>query len=358
MFIHCTKKLLDQLGVKPASGEEEEALFSWHANLITVNRKKTVVFTNDLNRYVVILHGLKAKDFKKLDELFLQGIKEVFRKEGIKEELIEKYILHSKEITISKTKNRTLVARLNKACENVEYFSDYLDEDTVFQSDLSIRISSLLVGDGKNYFQPNEEMYKDFEVFAGEPIFSTVAVQLKVSLQLEKQHVWRRLVVPINRTFENLHDILQTAFGWNNYHFHEFYIYDKATSDKPIVNLVCDEEAFGFPSEIEMRLEKGIPLSEFIPLYKNLMYRYDFGDDWQHDIEVEQIIEDYDTPYSTCLDGEGKTPPEDVGGKYGYAAFLATIENPDHPDYKHMADWARMQGYREFDIEKVNRMLK
>lgn len=358
MFIHCTKKLLEQLGVKPASGEEE-ALFSWHANLITVNRKKTVVFTNDLNRYVMILHGLKAKDFKKLDELFLQGIKEVFRKEGIKEELIEKYLFHSKGTTFSKTKNRTLVARLNKACENVEYFSDYLDDGAVFQSDLSTRISSLLVGDGKNsYVKPNETLYENLETFAGEPIFSAVAVQLKVTLQLEKHHVWRRLIVPINRTFENFHDILQTAFGWNNYHLHEFYIYDQASSDKPIANLVCDEEAFEFPSKIPMRLEKGIPLSEYIPLYKNLMYRYDFGDDWQHVIEVEQIIEDYDLPYPTCLDGEGKTPPEDVGGKYGYAAFLATIENPNHPDYDHTINWARTQGEREFDIEEVNRMLK
>jgi len=362
MFIQCTKKLLEQLGVKPASVEEGETLFSWHANLIMVNRRKTVVFTNDLNRYVVVLHGLKAKDFKKLGELFLNGLKDVFQKEGIKEELIEKYLLQSKEITFSKTKNRTLVARLNKACENVEYFSDYLDEGAVFQSSLSTRISSLLVGDGKNYFYPNEAFYKDFEEFAGEPIFSSIAVQLKVSLNLEKHHVWRRLIVPVNRTFESFHEILQAAFEWKGYHSHEFYIYDNPASgqnrEKPILNLVCDEEAFEYPSNMEMRHEKGIPLSEYIPLYKKLMYRYDFGDDWQHDIEVEQIIEDYDAPYPVCIEGEGNTPPEDVGGQYGYEAFLATMENPEHPDYQHMSDWARMQGYKKFDIEQVNRRLK
>ena len=39
----------------------------WHTNLIRVNRRKAVVLVNDENRYVIILHGLKAKDFKRLD---------------------------------------------------------------------------------------------------------------------------------------------------------------------------------------------------------------------------------------------------------------------------------------------------
>ena len=34
---------------------------------------------NDKNRYVIVLHGLKAKDFKKLDELILQAIRETFQ---------------------------------------------------------------------------------------------------------------------------------------------------------------------------------------------------------------------------------------------------------------------------------------
>lgn len=65
MLIQCTKKLLDELNIKPASALEEEPLFSWHANLMMLSHRKTVVLVNDKNRYVVVLHGLKAKDFKK-----------------------------------------------------------------------------------------------------------------------------------------------------------------------------------------------------------------------------------------------------------------------------------------------------
>ncbi|MEI2358438.1 hypothetical protein D1970_18240 [Mesobacillus zeae] len=48
--------------------------------------------------------------------------------------------------------------------------------------------------------------------------------------------------------------------------------------------------------------------------------------------------------------GNGKTPLEDVGGEGGYAAFLETIADPDNPDREHMLEWARWQGYKEFDI--------
>ena len=60
MLIQCTKKLLGELEIKPVPSIEEAPLFSWHANIITVNRRKTVVLCNDSNRYIVVLYGLKA----------------------------------------------------------------------------------------------------------------------------------------------------------------------------------------------------------------------------------------------------------------------------------------------------------
>ncbi|MGM0903892.1 MAG: IS1096 element passenger TnpR family protein [Bacillota bacterium] len=61
---------------------------------------------------------------------------------------------------------------------------------------------------------------------------------------------------------------------------------------------------------------------------------------------------------SICMDGEGNAPPEDVGGSYGYTEFLNILANPSHPDHQHMLHWGRMQGYEDFNIEQVNRLLK
>jgi len=181
MLICCTKKLLVELKVEPELVEEENSLFSWHANIIVVNRKKVVVLVNDHNRYAVVLYGLKAKDFKRFNEIALQGIRETFQGEGISDKVIDKYLLHTGEVTITKTKDRTSVARMNKACENAYYFDELWDVDSMFQPDMSNRISRLLVGDGKkSYIVPNEEMYKDLTLFIGESIFEERAAILKV----------------------------------------------------------------------------------------------------------------------------------------------------------------------------------
>ena len=322
-----------------------------------------MVLVNDQNRYVIVLYGLKAKDFKRLDELILQGIRESFQEECVKDEVIERFLQGTKEITYTKTKDRTCVARMNKACENVYYFEEFMDYDSIINTSISIRVSNLLAGYGKNsYIYPNEEMYKDLELFSEGPIFRTQAAVLKVTLKLEKHNVWRRIVVPVNSTFSKVHKILQSAFGWKDRHLHEFYIYDDATSDnakhKPIINLVSNEEALGYTNEVEMKLEKGVKLLEYIPTYKELIYHYDFGDNWEHDIVVERMINDYDVNYPVCLEGEGTTPPEDVGGEHGYEAFLKIIADENHPDYKHMFQWGRMHANEDFDIEQVNRMLK
>jgi len=134
MLIQCTKKLLDELKIKPRLAKEELPLFSWHANLITVNRRKTVVLVNDSNRYTIILHGLKAKDFKSLTEIIVNSIRGSLLDESIKAEIVEQFINHSPEIIYTKTKDRSRVARMNKACDIVKRYDDTFTKETLNQS--------------------------------------------------------------------------------------------------------------------------------------------------------------------------------------------------------------------------------
>ncbi|MEW9083181.1 plasmid pRiA4b ORF-3 family protein [Caldanaerobacter subterraneus] len=382
MLIQCTKKLLDVIERKPVAYEEKNLLFSWHANLITLNRKKTVVLVNDKNRYVVVLYGLKAKDFERFDEIILNAIRLTLLDECIDEDIVDEYLRQSGEIVYGKTKDSSYVGKLNTACNIVPYYEELLLDNTIYQTFVSKIASRYWVGkqEGGRYISPGKEMLKDLEIFAGKPIFKCKAVELKVTLQMKNHNIWRRLIVPLNTTFSQFHKVLQAAFGWLDYHLHEFFVYGDERWDilhidinyfinhpaynkagyKPVVNLVSDEEAFDYPRKdgIERKLEKGIRLSEYIPKYKRLQYVYDFGDDWRHYIEVERVIEDYDKNYAICVDGEGNAPPEDVGGEYGYEKFLEIISDKNNPEYEDMLIWGKYQGYRDFDIEDVNKNIK
>ena len=376
MLIQCTKKLLDVIEIKPVSYEEENLLFCWHANLITLNRKKTIVLVNDKNRYVVVLYGLKAKDFKSLDGAILNAIRLTLLDECIDDDIVNEYLRQSGEIVYGKTKNSSYVGKLNTACNIVPYYEELLLDKKIYQTFVSKIASRYLVGkqEGEGYISPGKEMLKDLEIFAKGPIFKCRAVELKVTLQMENHNIWRRLVVPLNTTFSQFHKVLQAAFGWLDYHLHEFFIYGDEMQDisfinhpfynkagyKPVVNLVSDEEDFDYLREdgIERKLEKGIRLSEYIPKYKRLQYVYDFGDNWRHYIEVERVIDDYDKNYAICIDGEGNAPPEDVGGEYGYDKFLEIISYKNNPEYESTLAWGEYQGYKDFNISEVNKNIK
>jgi len=53
MILHCTQKLLEELGNPHLQNPDEPAtvLGSWYANLIRIDRRKCILFTNEKNLY-------------------------------------------------------------------------------------------------------------------------------------------------------------------------------------------------------------------------------------------------------------------------------------------------------------------
>jgi hypothetical protein len=158
------------------------------------------------------------------------------------------------------------------------------------------------------------------------------AVQMRVTLQEIEPPVWRRLVVP--RTFHlgELHHVIQAAFGWWDYHLHEFQIGGLSFSDPELVKPEFD----GDPRVYD---EREVQLLDFSRREQiNFVYVYDFGDDWHHVVEFEQLLVVEPVPrLARCIDGARARPPEDVGGPHGYAEFLQSLadrRHPEHADYK------------------------
>jgi hypothetical protein len=73
---------------------------------------------------------------------------------------------------------------------------------------------------------------------------------------------------------------------------------------------------------------------------KTLKYLYDFGDGWEHTVKVERITDAMPgLIYPFLIDATGRCPPEDVGGPWGYAEFLAAIGDPKHESHAEMVQW-------------------
>ncbi len=80
-------------------------------------------------------------------------------------------------------------------------------------------------------------------------------------------------------------------------------------------------------------------------------YIYDFGDGWEHKIELEKILpRDENIEYPICIAGKRACPPEDCGGIWGYGEFLEAIRNPEHERHEELLEWVG----GEFDPESFD----
>ena len=153
--------------------------------------------------------------------------------------------------------------------------------------------------------------------------------------------VVRVLDVPAGVVLPELHDLLQVAIGWTDSHLHQFVAGD-------IRYAMPDID--GFNEYDDERAETGVPLRSLPPRFT---YLYDFGDGWEHEVEV--IGAGGDLP--GVVAGEGVCPPEDVGGPHGYGAFLKVLASPTDPEHEHMRGWAA--AWRDtFDLPAVDFLVR
>jgi len=69
-------------------------------------------------------------------------------------------------------------------------------------------------------------------------------------------------------------------------------------------------------------------------------YVHDFGDNWQHRVEIEEHLAlDLAARVANCTGGARARPPEDVGGLGGYENFLAVMADPDNPEHADTRQW-------------------
>lgn len=97
-------------------------------------------------------------------------------------------------------------------------------------------------------------------------------------------------------------------------------------------------------------------IDEIFDKYNKITYWYDFGDDWQFDIEIKRKI-DYDKKYTTIKRFKGKyNPIEDCKGVCGLSEIIYLSENPEEIESSPFGDYVDF--LEEFDMEYGQRLLK
>lgn len=169
--------------------------------------------------------------------------------------------------------------------------------------------------------------------------------ELRITLRYIEPAIWRRVRVPAGTTLALLHEIIQIAFGWENCHLHEFEIGHTRFTPPDVRDQLHSAD------------EHAAPLGAVVSVGSGFIYRYDFGDDWDHEIVVERKIAGGDKSI-VCIGGARACPPEDCGGPGGYDRLLEVLADPKDENHAEMKEWVG-RGFdpEKFDLAAVNKLL-
>jgi hypothetical protein len=139
--------------------------------------------------------------------------------------------------------------------------------------------------------------------------------------------------------------------GWKGGHLHEFTM---PNSRGLLVHIGSSEEI----PHVDYKLldQSKAKLGDYFSLAnKKADYTYDFGDDWEHEIVLEKVLDVADgVKYPVCIAGKRACPPENCGGVWGYYNLVEILSDPQHEEYKSMLEWCGEFDAEAFDITEFS----
>jgi hypothetical protein len=176
-------------------------------------------------------------------------------------------------------------------------------------------------------------------------------LRLTVRLSGVMPIVWRTILLRPEAKLSMLHGYLQAAMGWQDCHLFSFTI-DGKMYIVPSCSWDLDRKVYDARRYTLARLFPMIPA--------RFTYLYDFGDRWEHVVEIEGAQRaEFRKQYPACVAGAEPCPPEDCGGPEAYRELRAILRNPNDAEFAKYSEWVLSQHYRSrFDPKLATREMR
>ena len=172
---------------------------------------------------------------------------------------------------------------------------------------------------------------------------------LRITIRGIEPPIWREVSVPDSYSLLQLHRCIQLVFDWVDYHLFEFRVGSRHFG-RPEYEMGGEDAAAAYLSDLGLATGS------------KLLYVYDMGDGWEHDIVVhsaEKMPRDEQAdPLAYLIDGARAAPLEDIGGPPGYERLLLALQRRASGEDEELLAWAGEDFAPElFDRRAVNHAL-
>lgn len=193
----------------------------------------------------------------------------------------------------------------------------------------------------------NDKLRQQAGTFAKDTLY-----RIRIVLIGFEPYIWRLIQVKPEMPLAFFHRLIQNVMGWQDLHLHHFIKGDTFYAPMP------DDGGISLMKQVEY---KDLTIRDLLTKqHERIIYEYDFGDGWQHEIFLEKIVPAGKKEHPLCLKGSMKCPPEDCGGVRGYMDMLEDLGKLDGAERILSPEDRFMNNFdpEQFDKDEINRQLK
>ena len=176
--------------------------------------------------------------------------------------------------------------------------------------------------------------------------------QLKISVVGSRGPFYRRILVPSNLEFINLHEVIQALMNWGD---DKFFLFQYAQAQ--ITDPVQWEDDTAYEDAYDAF---DCNLAELVYVGSEFNYQYfDEEGEWQLLIAVENEQDrNPELNYPRCIEAVGGQLLEECKNIEDYYRVLSIFKNPEHEEYEDILEWLGDEFDPDFfDIESINQEL-
>lgn len=159
-----------------------------------------------------------------------------------------------------------------------------------------------------------------------------VVYQVRADLDGAKPLIWRRLA---DLTLNVVHQVLQDSFGWTDPTCTASHSAG-GVWDRDAEVFLCAQEVEDPQDDVDENgtFDRDVRLDEVLAEPGDrLAYVYDYGDDWQVTLRLEQVSSaEPDATAAVCTGGRMAAPPDDSRFEYLDGGLAAIVDEPEHFD--------------------------
>jgi hypothetical protein len=150
--------------------------------------------------------------------------------------------------------------------------------------------------------------------------------KFRVELAGTSRPLWREFLIAQDASFEDLHDAIQEACGWEGSHL---FLFMDGQGKRDIAGVPDPEDPESVPDAESVDLS-----TYFHPRRRKTgQYVYDFGDWWVHKVRLCEVKHSRAYFFRRLTGGEGTFPPEDCGSVEGYERCVAALTGAWRDEY-------------------------